>query len=159
MGLVLCPLQLLTCGASFILEKSNRGGGRTQAFKLFRERTGVEQHFWVHLKKSVPAGAGLGGGSGNAATALWAANIMCGTNLSDETLMEWSGDLGSDCPIFFSHGAAYCTGMITVLVIGHGTPRRYPVASPYHVGMDSTCGAGHAPPQGRNSKYFRSICF
>lgn len=81
-----------------------------KAFKLFRERTGVEQHFWVHLKKSVPAGAGLGGGSGNAATALWAANIMCGTNLSDETLMEWSGDLGSDCPIFFSHGAAYCTG-------------------------------------------------
>lgn len=89
---------------------STCGGWGGQAFKLFRERTGVDQHFWVHLKKSVPAGAGLGGGSGNAATALWAANAMCGTNLSDETLMEWSGDLGSDCPIFFSHGAAYCTG-------------------------------------------------
>eukprot|EP00976_Prorocentrum_cordatum_P076614 1182378-Prorocentrum_minimum.AAC.4 len=81
-----------------------------KAFKLFRERTGVDQHFWVHLKKQVPAGAGLGGGSGNAATALWAANQMCGTNIDDKTLMEWSGDLGSDCPIFFSHGAAYCTG-------------------------------------------------
>jgi 4-diphosphocytidyl-2C-methyl-D-erythritol kinase len=39
---------------------------------------------------------------------------MCGTNLSDATLMEWSGDLGSDCPIFFSHGAAYCTGALTL---------------------------------------------
>lgn len=81
-----------------------------RAFKLFREKTGSNQYFWVHLKKSVPAGAGLGGGSGNAATALWAANEMCGTKIDDKTLMEWSGDLGSDCPIFFSHGAAYCTG-------------------------------------------------
>jgi len=81
-----------------------------RAFKLFREKTGETQYFWVHLKKKVPAGAGLGGGSGNAATALWAANEMCGTKIPEETLMEWSGELGSDCPIFFSQGAAYCTG-------------------------------------------------
>jgi len=81
-----------------------------KAFKLFREKTGSEQHFWVHLKKSVPAGAGLGGGSGNGATALWAANQMCGTNIDDKTLQLWSGELGSDCPVFFSLGAAYCTG-------------------------------------------------
>ena len=43
-----------------------------KALDLFRAKTGVEQFFWVELVKKVPHGAGLGGGSGNAATALWA---------------------------------------------------------------------------------------
>lgn len=57
----------------------------------------------------MPTGAGLGGGSGNAATALWAANQMNGNIASEKELQEWSGELGADCPFFFSQGAAYCT--------------------------------------------------
>lgn len=64
----------------------------------------------VHLDKRVPTGAGLGGGSGNAATALWAANQMNGNIASEKELQEWSGEIGADCPFFFSRGAAYCTG-------------------------------------------------
>lgn len=63
----------------------------------------------VHLDKQVPTGAGLGGGSGNAATALWAANQMNGNIVSEKELQEWSGEIGADCPFFFSQGAAYCT--------------------------------------------------
>jgi len=62
------------------------------------------------LVKCVPAGAGLGGGSGNAATALWAANELCGRPASEADLLAWSGDIGSDISVFFSTGAAYCTG-------------------------------------------------
>ena len=58
----------------------------------------------------MPHGAGLGGGSGNAATALWAANELCGRPAAAEELLEWSGDIGSDISVFFSKGAAYCTG-------------------------------------------------
>jgi 4-diphosphocytidyl-2-C-methyl-D-erythritol kinase len=43
-----------------------------------RQRPGSTQMFWVELVKNVPHGAGLGGGSGNAATAMWAANELCG---------------------------------------------------------------------------------
>ena len=56
------------------------------------------------------AGAGLGGGSGNAATALWAANEYSGRPASVEQLVAWSGEIGSDISVFFSTGAAYCTG-------------------------------------------------
>ena len=56
------------------------------------------------------AGAGLGGGSGNAATALWAANELTGRPASNADLLAWSGEIGSDISIFFSDGAAYCTG-------------------------------------------------
>lgn len=81
-----------------------------KALDLFRAKTGVEQYFWVELVKKVPHGAGLGGGSGNAATALWAANELCGRPATEEQLLEWSGDIGSDISVFFSAGAAYCTG-------------------------------------------------
>lgn len=64
----------------------------------------------IHLDKRVPTGAGLGGGSGNAATALWAANQLSGQLATEQELQEWSGEIGSDIPVFFSKGAAYCTG-------------------------------------------------
>ncbi|POO01452.1 4-diphosphocytidyl-2C-methyl-D-erythritol kinase [Trema orientale] len=64
----------------------------------------------IHLDKKVPTGAGLGGGSSNAATALWAANQFNECLVSEKELQEWSSEIGSDIPFFFSQGAAYCTG-------------------------------------------------
>ena len=58
----------------------------------------------------MPHGAGLGGGSGNAAAALWAANELAGRPASEADLLAWSGEIGSDISVFFSRGAAYCTG-------------------------------------------------
>ncbi|KAL9241112.1 hypothetical protein vseg_015260 [Gypsophila vaccaria] len=81
-----------------------------KALHLFRRKTGYDKYFWVHLDKKVPTGAGLGGGSSNAATALWAANQFCGCIATEKDLQEWSGEIGSDIPFFFSRGAAYCTG-------------------------------------------------
>ena len=93
--------------ASIPLDESNLV---IKALNLFRAKTGIKQYFWVELKKTVPSGAGLGGGSGNAATALYAANKLCGDVATEEELLEWSGDIGSDISVFFSTGAAYCTG-------------------------------------------------
>eukprot|EP00210_Caulerpa_lentillifera_P003176 g3035.t1 len=81
-----------------------------RALKLYRSKTGVQQCFEIVLKKIVPHGAGLGGGSANAATTLWAANEMCGNVASNDDLLTWSGEIGSDISVFFSKGAAYCTG-------------------------------------------------
>uniref|UniRef100_A0A224X4D1 4-(cytidine 5'-diphospho)-2-C-methyl-D-erythritol kinase n=1 Tax=Hypericum tomentosum TaxID=1137039 RepID=A0A224X4D1_9ROSI len=81
-----------------------------KALNLYRKKTGTDKFFWIHLDKKVPTGAGLGGGSSNAATALWAANQFSGSLATEKELQEWSGEIGSDIPFFFSHGAAYCTG-------------------------------------------------
>ncbi|KAG8371052.1 hypothetical protein BUALT_Bualt13G0046800 [Buddleja alternifolia] len=81
-----------------------------KALNLFRKKTGNDNYFWIHLDKKVPTGAGLGGGSSNAATALWAANQFSGCVATEKELQEWSAEIGSDIPFFFSHGAAYCTG-------------------------------------------------
>lgn len=70
----------------------------------------VNVYSQIHLDKRVPTGAGLGGGSSNAATALWAANQFSGCPATEKELQEWSSEIGSDVPFFFSHGAAYCTG-------------------------------------------------
>ncbi|KAK9273080.1 hypothetical protein L1049_017887 [Liquidambar formosana] len=81
-----------------------------RALNLYRKKTGTDNFFWIHLDKKVPTGAGLGGGSSNAATALWAANQFSGCLATEKELQEWSSEIGSDVPFFFSHGAAYCTG-------------------------------------------------
>jgi len=59
----------------------------SQALDLFEQKTGMRQKFWVDLSKRVPAGGGLGGGSGNAATALWAANKLTGEQATESQLL------------------------------------------------------------------------
>ncbi|GLI60956.1 hypothetical protein VaNZ11_003208 [Volvox africanus] len=81
-----------------------------KALNLYRRKTLQTMYFNVQLNKRVPHGAGLGGGSGNAATTLYAANRLLGSPASNEDLLEWSGEIGSDISVFFSNGAAYCTG-------------------------------------------------
>jgi len=86
-----------------------------QALDLFREKTGLNQYFKVRLEKQVPAQAGLGGGSGNCATALFAANELTGCPATLEDLEIWSAELGSDITFFFSRGTCYCTGRGEIL--------------------------------------------
>ncbi|KAA8492423.1 4-diphosphocytidyl-2-C-methyl-D-erythritol kinase, chloroplastic [Porphyridium purpureum] len=86
-----------------------------KALAVFRERTGCTQKFHVKLDKRVPFEAGLGGGSANAATTLWAVNEMCGRPATDEQLAEFGAQFGSDISFFLSSGTAYCTGRGEIL--------------------------------------------
>lgn len=81
-----------------------------KATALFRRKTGSRQAFKMHLVKRIPTQAGLGGGSSNAATVLWACNQLTKINVSLPMLQTWSTEIGSDIPFFFSQGTAYCTG-------------------------------------------------
>ncbi|MBI2742534.1 MAG: 4-(cytidine 5'-diphospho)-2-C-methyl-D-erythritol kinase [Chlamydiales bacterium] len=81
-----------------------------RAADLFRRKTGKKVYAHFHLLKRTPIQAGLGGGSSNAATALWGLNQLSGKAVSNEELMLWSAELGSDVPFFFSTGTAYCEG-------------------------------------------------
>ena len=54
----------------------------------------------IFLEKKAPVGAGLGGGSADAAFTLKALNELCGLDLSDQRLAEYASRLGSDCAFF-----------------------------------------------------------
>lgn len=98
----------LTCSDSVLMvDNSNLV---IKALNLMRAKTNVKQHFKIHLQKNIPMQAGLGGGSGNAATAMHAFNAACGYPASTEQLQAWSAEIGSDVSFFFSSGTAYCTG-------------------------------------------------
>lgn len=81
-----------------------------RAIKLFRTLTGENFPVKVTLKKNIPMEAGLGGGSSNAATTLYALSSLSKDPCSDVILAKWGAKLGSDVPFFFTSGAAYCYG-------------------------------------------------
>lgn len=67
----------------------------------------------IHLRKIIPDGAGLGGGSADAAFTLKGLNELFSLNLSDETLAEIVAGLGADCPFFIYNRPMLCTGIGT----------------------------------------------
>ena len=64
----------------------------------------------LHLHKAIPAGAGLGGGSSNAAFLLKGVNSFYGLDLTDKELKEIALELGSDCPFFIDAVPAHALG-------------------------------------------------
>lgn len=82
----------------------------SRAIDLYRMETGLHFPLSVRLKKNIPAEAGLGGGSSNAATALWGINQLAEGYLLESDLADLSAQIGSDVPFFFSKGTAYCWG-------------------------------------------------
>ena len=81
-----------------------------KATALFRQKTKCSFGVKVHLEKRIPHQAGLGGGSSNAATTLWALNQLCGYPATVDELRRWAGEIGSDIAFFLSEGTAFCTG-------------------------------------------------
>ncbi len=88
----------LTCSDPTVpLDESNLA---MRALRAFENRTGKHSSWRIHLEKKIPAGAGLGGGSSNAATVLNGANQLAGSPLSLAELIELASQIGSDVPCF-----------------------------------------------------------
>lgn len=81
-----------------------------KAAQLLRRECGVRDGVAFELEKRIPMGAGLGGGSSNAATALLLANELWGTGLSPDELAELGLRVGSDVPFFLHGGVCLCRG-------------------------------------------------
>ncbi len=64
----------------------------------------------IHLKKEIPIGAGLGGGSSDAAFMLKALNTFFKLNLPDNVLTDFASGLGSDCSFFIKNVPAIASG-------------------------------------------------
>lgn len=81
-----------------------------KAVLLLERECGRKLLLRVHLEKELPVGAGMGGGSSDAASTLWGVNKLCGLGLSDQKLRELGAELGSDVPFFLSSGQAIAEG-------------------------------------------------
>ncbi|HBH23461.1 MAG TPA: 4-(cytidine 5'-diphospho)-2-C-methyl-D-erythritol kinase [Cytophagales bacterium] len=80
-----------------------------RAYKLLR-RDFQLPNVEVHLHKVIPTGAGLGGGSSDAAHMLITLSEMFNLLLEDDILMQYAAELGSDCSFFISNKPSLVTG-------------------------------------------------
>jgi 4-diphosphocytidyl-2-C-methyl-D-erythritol kinase len=69
----------------------------------------------IYLHKNIPFGAGLGGGSADAANVLIALNKMFDLNISDRKLMQYAAHIGSDCPFFIKNTPQLACGRGEIL--------------------------------------------
>ena len=81
-----------------------------QAAQLIREETGIDKGVIIRIEKKVPAAAGLGGGSANAACTLLKLNELWKLNLSPSAMTRMAAKLGSDVPFFLNPGTSLCRG-------------------------------------------------
>ncbi|CAH7173891.1 4-(cytidine 5'-diphospho)-2-C-methyl-D-erythritol kinase [Vibrio chagasii] len=84
----------------------------------------------IELKKVLPMGGGIGGGSSNAATVLVALNYLWQLNLSDDQLAEIGLNLGADVPVFVRGHAAFAEGVGEQLLPANPDEKWYLVVKP-----------------------------
>lgn len=81
-----------------------------RAFRVFQARMHLKSGMDVHVEKRIPTGAGLGGGSSNAAAALTAMDLLYETHLLPADLEFMAAEIGSDVPFFVQGGTAVGEG-------------------------------------------------
>lgn len=86
-----------------------------QAFQLLQQDFPQLQPVNIHLHKHIPIGAGLGGGSADAAFMLQLLNNKFQLGLTEEQLMAYAARLGSDCAFFIPNRPCYATGRGEIL--------------------------------------------
>jgi 4-diphosphocytidyl-2-C-methyl-D-erythritol kinase len=128
-----------------------------RAAALLKQTGAVGQGVDITVEKRLPMGAGLGGGSSDAATTLVALNRLWGLNLPEERLAELGLKLGADVPVFVLGRASWAEGVGERL-----TPLQFPeawyvvVVPPCHV---STAEIFGAPELTRNAPPLRIAAF
>src|SRR5205814_6234307 len=81
-----------------------------RAAKLFRRRTNITTGITIALEKKIPHGAGLGGGSSDAASTLLGLTELFAANLPEDELLKLAAELGSDVPFFIVRSPAIRRG-------------------------------------------------
>jgi len=108
-----CPGLQLACGEQNIVEK---------AVRLLLAHVGLKQGVSVKVEKKIPAAAGLGGGSSDAAAVLQGLDELLGLGLPRSELMALGVRLGADVPFFLYEQTAWVTGIGECLQHWPGLP-------------------------------------
>ncbi len=90
-----------------IMELSGEKNIAYKTAKLLKDKLGIKKGVRIKIKKNIPVGAGLGGGSSNAANILKGLNELWNLNLTNLMLMSFAQELGTDVPFFIVGGTAF----------------------------------------------------
>lgn len=115
-----------------------------RAARLLQQHSGCSAGAAIHLTKRIPMGAGLGGGSSDAATTLLALNRLWQLNLPLTTLADLGLQLGADVPVFVHGFAALARGIGEQLTPVNPTEDHYLVVFP---GVAINTGALFGAPE------------
>lgn len=107
-----------------------------KALELMRKKSGRKLNYHIELSKQLPLGAGLGGGSSNAALMLRMINQIEDFGISDDELAEISVELGADVPVFVHGKTAIGSGIGDKLEFLDIQPNTYIVT--VHPGFESS---------------------
>lgn len=99
------------CMSEGIAEVAEKDNLIIKAATLLQQKNNVNQGVTVSLKKILPMGAGMGGGSSDAATTLLVLNYMWGLGCSNQELMNLGLELGADVPVFIAGKSAWAEGV------------------------------------------------
>lgn len=110
----------LTCSDAGVPSDASNLAHRAAA--VFAEHTGLHFGVDIHLQKNIPHGAGLGGGSSDAAAVLVALDRLLETRLPTDDLERLAATMGSDIPFFIRCQPAVCRGRGEILEAFEGLP-------------------------------------
>ena len=100
------------------------------AVNILRERYKIDKGIRIKIKKNIPIGAGLGGGSSNAATVLIALNQIWDLKIQIHDLMKIGRALGADVPFFINGENALVSGIGDVLTKKESDKAKYILICP-----------------------------
>ena len=107
----------VSCNKPVCDEKSNLA---YKAAKIIFDKTSPNFGFKIHIEKNIPFGAGLGGGSSNAASVILALDKILKLNLSYKEKIDISLKIGSDVPFCLFGGTLRCRGRGEILSYVNG---------------------------------------
>lgn len=93
-----------------------------RAAAAFAKQTGLDFGLDIHIEKNIPHGAGLGGGSSDAACVLVALDRLLETNFEATELEKIAAAIGSDIPFFIRRQPAVCRGRGEILEAAGAVP-------------------------------------
>jgi 4-diphosphocytidyl-2-C-methyl-D-erythritol kinase len=125
--------------------------------RALQQATGTRQGAHIHYVKQIPTGAGLGGGSSDAASTLIALNRLWKTGLDRQALMRLALPLGADVPVFVFGQPAFAEGIGEILSPVDVPERAYVVVRPHQ--KVPTAGVFSAPDLTRNSPCIKISVF
>ena len=87
----------------------------TKVFNYFKDNLKLKKNYDIHIKKNIPTGAGLGGGSSNAAYLMKFFNSVIDNKLSDDHLLKIATLFGADVSFFLIGGCCWVSGIGEIL--------------------------------------------
>ena len=113
--IILEPSLSITIMCDNISVPSNENNLCFRAAKLLQQYCNIDSGVYIKLIKNIPVGAGLGGGSSDAAATLLGLVKIWNLGINKNKLHELALQLGSDVPYFLKEGTAYATGRGEIL--------------------------------------------